>query len=94
MDLSKLNLTQEQAEHLYSVKWLLSGPRGCGKSYVVATALVLHAVATGEPVVLRDFPTHSRGNSHYFRDLVSQIADHLGLTPTYNIRNNTMQIRL
>lgn len=35
-----MELTKEQKKHLKSIQWLLSGPRACGKTFLLAIAII------------------------------------------------------
>jgi len=66
----KISLTKEQAKHFESIQWLTNpmGPRGSGRTYLLALSFIVHSLNFRTWVIIYD---HEYPNTK--RDLVHQI---------------------
>lgn len=68
--INKIKLTKEQYERYGTVQWLVNdGPRGCGRTFLLALAFIEKAIDCGYPIPIWDHST----NRESVRHLLDQI---------------------
>ena len=92
-----IELTDIQKAHLPAIEWLLSGPRGCGKTFLLQVAMLERSFKNqGEWFEVFDHTfNHHRNLEMFMEQLVQTFAmkydsDKYGIS--VRVRNNTFKI--
>lgn len=88
-------MSKEQAEHYESISWLLNphGPKGSGKTYLMAVAFIEQSLYTGDTI--RVF---NHGNTPFaIREMINRISEIMsnvkGLSLTVNNSKSTIKVK-
>ena len=73
MQINGLHLTKEQHSRFSTIKWLVNdGPRGSGRTFLLALAFIEKAIDCGYPIYIWDH-YHNRESKRFLLDQISKI---------------------
>ena len=77
-----ITLTKEQAKHYDSIKWLLFGPRACGRTHLMATLFVERAFYdTLNRVYVFDHERSHHSYNHHPFQMIQNVFNDSGYEP-------------